>query len=55
MTHRYSRSTERPIGLKTIDPSRYPEDFYSTDFMTDKILEYTGESKAGQPFFAYMG
>lgn len=36
-------------------PFTLPEDFYSTDFMTDKILEYIEESEVGEPFFAYMG
>ncbi|MEM7001699.1 MAG: arylsulfatase [Pseudomonadota bacterium] len=31
-----------------------PEDFYSTDTMTDKILEYLAEGRADQPFFAYL-
>lgn len=31
-----------------------PEDFYSTDTMTDKMLEYLAEGRADQPFFAYL-
>lgn len=31
-----------------------PEDFYSTDFYTDKLIAYLSDSqKSGQPFFAY--
>ena len=37
------------------EPFELPEDFYSTDFMTDKIMEYIGEAEAGQPWFAYLG
>ncbi len=32
-----------------------PEGFYSTDFMTDKLLEYIGETPLNQPYFAYLG
>ena len=37
------------------EPFELPEVFYSTDFMTDKILQYIGETPADQPFFAYLG
>lgn len=34
---------------------RLPEDFYSTTFYTDRIIEYIDESaKDGRPFFAYL-
>lgn len=36
-------------------PFVVPEVFYSTDFMTDKVLRYIGETPADQPFFAYLG
>jgi len=38
---------DRPVAL--------PEDFYSSDYMTDKILEYIKETPAEQPYFAYLG
>lgn len=32
-----------------------PDDFYSTDFFTQKVIEYIGNSKKpSQPFFAYV-
>lgn len=37
------------------EPVKLPEDFYSTDYMTDKILQYLDAKSAGQPFFAYLG
>jgi len=37
------------------EPFELPEVFYSTDFMTDKVLQYIGETPADQPFFAYLG
>ena len=51
------------MGLQKL-PARYrengaeaelPDDFYSTRFYTDKIIEYTStESATGQPWFAYL-
>lgn len=31
-----------------------PRGFYSTEFYTDKIVEYIDSRRAGQPFFAYL-
>jgi arylsulfatase A-like enzyme len=31
-----------------------PGDFYSTEFYTDKIIEYIDEREKNQPFFAYL-
>ena len=31
-----------------------PEDFYSSEFIVDKMIEYLGETDATQPFFAYL-
>lgn len=31
-----------------------PPDFFSTDFYTDRIIEYLQSGDAGQPFFAYL-
>jgi len=37
-----------PVGL--------PADFFSSDFYTDKLIEYLGEAHdGGRPFFAYLG
>lgn len=40
--------------LEDDKPFTLPDDFYSSDFMTDKLLEYLDEVEADQPFFAYM-
>jgi len=37
------------------EPFVLPAEFYSTDFMTDKLLHYIGETPVDQPFFAYLG
>ncbi|WP_348945233.1 arylsulfatase [Chitinibacter sp. FCG-7] len=31
-----------------------PEDFYSSDYFTDKLLDYLAEAPADKPFFAYL-
>ena len=31
-----------------------PEDFYSSEFIVDKMIEYLGETDADKPFFAYL-
>lgn len=31
-----------------------PKGFYSTQFFSDKIIEWTGNKQGGQPFFAYL-
>lgn len=31
-----------------------PEDFYSSEFIVDKMIEYLGETDANQPFLAYL-
>lgn len=36
-------------------PVELPKDFYSSDYMTDKILEYIKETPLEQPYFAYLG
>ena len=35
------------------DKADVPEDFYSTDYYTDRLIEFIGERADGQPFFAY--
>ncbi|CAO3659896.1 unnamed protein product [Umbelopsis vinacea] len=37
-----------------IDNSKLPEDFYSTDHYTDKLLQYFEERPKEKPFFAYL-
>lgn len=39
--------------LEDDQPYELPEDFYSSDYMTDKLMEYLGEGD--EPFFAYLG
>ncbi len=36
-------------------PATLPAEFYSTDLLTDKLLEYIDEVSDDQPFFAYLG
>ncbi|MEM9310254.1 MAG: arylsulfatase [Pseudomonadota bacterium] len=31
-----------------------PENFYSSEFIVDKMIDYLGETAADQPFFAYL-
>ncbi len=47
----YGRADWREDG----EPYVLPEDFYSTDLMTDKLLEYLDETPPDTPFFAYLG
>lgn len=35
-------------------PFTLPENFYSTDFYTDKMIEFMSNDKDGSPFFAYL-
>lgn len=36
-------------------PASLPEDFYSSTFIVDKMIEYMDEGDASTPFFAYLG
>lgn len=36
-------------------PVALPEDFYSTDFMTDRMISYLSETQKDKPFFALLG
>ncbi|MFN2260079.1 MAG: sulfatase-like hydrolase/transferase, partial [Parasphingopyxis sp.] len=31
-----------------------PEDFYSSEFLVDRLIRYLGRGRAGRPFFAYL-
>ena len=46
---------EKAYWLEDDQPTSLPEDFYSTDFMTDKLLSYIEETPVDQPYFAYLG
>ncbi|MFN7056818.1 sulfatase-like hydrolase/transferase [Hyphomonas sp.] len=35
-------------------PARLPKDFYSSDFVVDRMLDYLGATPAEAPFFAYL-
>lgn len=35
-------------------PVTLPADFYSSDFLTDRLLTYIDSTPAGQPYFAYL-
>jgi arylsulfatase len=47
---RYGEST----WLEDDAPFVLPDDFYSTDFMTDRLIRYIAEDES-RPFFAYLG
>lgn len=32
-----------------------PDDFYSSEFIVDRMIDYIAETDRGQPFFAYLG
>lgn len=36
-------------------PARLPEDFYSSEFLIDRMIDYIGDEAGAQPFFAYVG
>ena len=42
--------TYRENGVRT----HVPKGFYSSEFYTDKIIEYLDKREAGKPFFAYL-
>ena len=48
---RYVKADWREDGI----PVELPEHFYSSDYMTDKMLEYIESVPDGKPFFAYLG
>jgi len=35
-------------------PAQLPQDFYSSEFLVDRMIQYLDESPADQPFFAYL-
>jgi len=37
------------------NPATLPDDFYSSTFIVDKMIEYLNGSDPDQPFFAYLG
>lgn len=37
------------------EAARLPEDFYSSDFIVDKMIEYLNETPADAPFLAFLG
>ncbi|OZJ02725.1 hypothetical protein BZG36_05104 [Bifiguratus adelaidae] len=37
-----------------VDNSKLPEDFYSSDYYTDRLLEFIDRRPEGKPFFAYL-
>lgn len=37
------------------EPASLPEDFYSSTFIVDKMIEYMDEGDASTPFLAYLG
>ena len=50
----YKRNVTYTEDGQIVPVSALPDDFFSTDFYTDKLLEYLESGRAsGQPFFAY--
>lgn len=47
----YGRADWREDG----EPYQLPDRFYSTDLLTDKLIDYLDERPADAPFFAYLG
>lgn len=45
----------RSFWLEDDKPFTLPQEFYSSDFMTDKMLEYLDEDPSDAPWFAYLG
>ena len=41
--------------LQDDEPAQLPADFYSSDHMADKLIEYIDQTPEHQPFFAYLG
>ena len=41
--------------LEDDQPIELPEDFYSSDYMTDKLISYLAETSTDTPYFAYLG
>lgn len=41
--------------LEDDQPAELPDDFYSTDYMGDKMISYIEAGDPEQPFFAYLG
>lgn len=36
-------------------PATLPDDFYSSEFIVDKMIDYLSETEISQPFFAFLG
>ena len=37
------------------EPASLPDDFYSSRFIVDQMIDYLGETDSAQPFLAYLG
>lgn len=42
------------VDGELVAPEELPADFYSTEFFTDRILQYLSEHEGGRPWFAYL-
>ena len=50
----YFRGTPFAVDGELIEPEDLPADFYSTEYFTDRILEYLGAHEGDGPWFAYL-
>ena len=50
----YFRGAPFVVDGDLVNPENLPADFYSTEYFTDRILQYLGEHEGGVPWFAYL-
>lgn len=50
----YFRGTPFAVDGDLIEAEDLPEDFYSTEYFTDRIIQYLDEHEGGRPWFAYL-
>ena len=50
----YFRGAPFVVDGELVNPEDLPADFYSTEYFTDRILQYLSEHESGGPWFAYL-
>ena len=50
----YFRGSHYAADGEVVEPEALPEDFYSTEYYTDRILEFLQSSDGDSPWFAYL-
>ncbi len=50
----YLPTQGQPPWFEDAEPSDLPDDFYSSEFLVDKLLQYITAEESGKPFFAYL-